>query len=382
MKNILLLSPFFYPEPISTGKYNTILLQEICHEVDSSDVMCAHPIYPKWQVEVTSKQLNGVTALRGGAWLKFPSNPLLRRAVLELWFFFYVSFRLALNKKKYSHLVPIFPPSLFMLLVPLLSRKSKVVGIVHDLQSVYAKRDASLIKRFIFGAIKLVEARAFKNCEKLIFLSENMKTVAMSEYNLDETKCFVHYPFVTVDQFCNTNSLEQIIPNEVTSLVYSGALGEKQAPKKLAEFMSYAITNNPNLKAYIFSQGPDFEKLKNDYPSINFHSLVDEDDLPELLMRSSIQILPQETGTSDGSLPSKLPNLLASKCKILCITDRGSELVQILESYSRALVTNSWDKVELTQFSETLLMQESSDSDDKALLNMFTKKALIKRILD
>lgn len=382
MKNILLLSPFFYPEPISTGKYNTILLQEICHEVDSSDVMCAHPIYPKWQVEVTSKQLNGVTALRGGAWLKFPSNPLLRRAVLELWFFFYVSFRLALNKKKYSHLVPIFPPSLFMLLVPLLSRKSKVVGIVHDLQSVYAKRDASLIKRFIFGAIKLVEARAFKNCEKLIFLSENMKTVAMSEYNLDETKCFVHYPFVTVDQFCNTNSLEQIIPNEVTSLVYSGALGEKQAPKKLAEFMSYAITNNPNLKAYIFSQGPDFEKLKNDYPSINFHSLVDEDDLPELLMRSSIQILPQETGTSDGSLPSKLPNLLASKCKILCITDRGSELVQILESYSRALVTNSWDKVELTQLTETLLMQESSDSDDKALLNMFTKKALIKRILD
>jgi hypothetical protein len=136
MKNILLLSPFFFPEPISTGKYNAVIAKELSKEVNSIDVLGAHPIYPKWKIEPTDKQLDGITAIRGGRWLKFPNNVLLRRAVLEIWFCLFVFFKIITSGKKYTHIVAIFPPSLFMLCVPFLSKKAKLIGIVHDLQGI------------------------------------------------------------------------------------------------------------------------------------------------------------------------------------------------------------------------------------------------------
>ena len=47
---------------------------------------------------------------------------------------------------------------------------------------------------------------------------------------------------------------------------------------------------------------------------------------------SSVQIIPQKENTSKGSLPSKLPNLLASGCKVLVITDPKSEIEELFKS--------------------------------------------------
>ena len=381
MKNILLLSPFFYPEPISTGKYNGIIAKELGVNADSIDVMCCHPIYPKWEVEPTEKQLDGVTAIRGGKWLKFSNNILIRRAILEIWFFLFVFWKLMLSKKQYTHIVPIFPPSLFMIIVPLLAKKAKIVGIVHDLQGIYAKQNAGFIKNIIFGAIKKIEARAFDYCDKLIFLSEDMKKSANNEYQLPESKGVVHYPFVTIDSFNNNEALANIIPNGIISLVYSGALGEKQAPEQLAQFMEKCAELNPIIKPFVFSQGPIFEELKKSNSRISFHSLVNECDLPELLLRSTIQILPQAMGTSDGSLPSKLPNLLASGCKIICITDKGSELVRLLDYYSQSITANSWEPEYLVELVNDLLAVNIDTVCDKELINMFKKESLVNTIL-
>jgi hypothetical protein len=268
------------------------------------------------------------------------------------------------------------------MLVPMLVKKSQLVGIVHDLQGVYAKQNSGFLKKIIFGAIKKVESRAFACCDKLIFLSEDMKKSAVKEYSLNEDKCSVHYPFVTIKGFNNNENLVNIIGNNQTALVYSGALGEKQAPEQLATFMSEFVKVNNDVNAYIFSQGPIFESLKVRFPNIHFNGLVAENDLPELLLRSTIQILPQATGTSDGSLPSKLPNLLASKCKILCITDEGSELVRILTSYTGAKVTSNWDVKKLSTLTQDLLTFKLEDSDNTSLLAMFKKESLVKRILE
>lgn len=381
MKNILLLSPFFYPEPISTGKYNGIIAKELGVKADTIDVMCCHPIYPKWEVEQTEKQLDGVTAIRGGKWLKFSNNILIRRAILEIWFFLFVFRKLMFSKKQYTHIVPIFPPSLFMIIVPMLAKKAKIIGIVHDLQGIYAKQNAGFIKNLIFGAIKKIEAKAFASCEKLIFLSEDMKKSANKEYQLSDDKGVIHYPFVTIDNFNNEGCLAHIIPDGTTSLVYSGALGEKQAPELLIQFMTRATELNPNIKPYIFSQGPIFDKIKQENPKIEFHGLVDEKDLAELLLRSTIQILPQAIGTSDGSLPSKLPNLLASGCKIICITDEGSELVRLLNSYSQSTTSNSWNPDYLAGLVNDLLAVPNSDKCDEDLINMFRKESLVNTVL-
>ena len=181
MKDLLYISPFFYPEPISTGKYNTDLVVELRDHADSVDVLCSHPIYPQWNVELSEKTIEGVNIIRGGALLRFPKNVLLRRLVLELWFFQFVFKHLAFSKKKYSHIFVVFPPSLFMLIVRFFSKNAHVIGIVHDLQGVYAKKESSVVKSVVSVLISKVESRSFSNCDQLVFLSEDMKAVAVAE---------------------------------------------------------------------------------------------------------------------------------------------------------------------------------------------------------
>jgi len=376
MKKILILSPFYYPEKISTGKYNTYLSNELIGKGNDVDVICSYPIYPEWKVGAVDTELEGIKVVRGGKWLVFPRSQILRRAVLELWYMVFVLSKWKVWRNRYDIIVPIFPPSLFFLIVSKFSFDgTKLIGIVHDLQGIYATYKGGRVRSFVFKAIAAVERKTFKGCDKLIFLSNRMRREAVERYSLDDQKSFVHYPFVTINEFNDNGRLIDIIDNEQLTLVYSGALGEKQAPEKLLSYMQRVLDADGEVNAYIFSHGPVFERLKSNckHNRVKFLPLVAEDDLPELILRSTVQIVPQEIGTSDGSLPSKLPNLLAAGGKIVCITDKDSELVTLLADYSKSVVSTSWEDASLVDDTVALLHDsEGSSEKDEGLLRKFS----------
>lgn len=385
MKKVLILSPFFYPEPISTGKYNTYLVEELVKSGCDVEVWCSHPIYPSWKVEESKEEMEGVKIVRGGTWNKYPSNPLLRRAVLEVWFFFYVFFKFLSAKEKFDVTIPIFPPSLASLLLPVFKKKSGYVyGIVHDLQGVYADR-VGVLKRILFSIISIVEKRSFAACDHISYLSFGMKQTSESTYHLDADKSSVFYPFVTISDFTDRGRLDEEFGSTCKSIVYSGALGEKQNGSGLIELFSEVLSRDSNIKGFVFSQGPEFEHLCEQFQSdrLSFHSLVPEECLGELLTKSTVQVVPQIAGSSNGSLPSKLPNLLASGCSIFCITDPESELIDIVDGYSKGAVSTTWD---VNVNAELLLRLLGSNSrlveSDADLLSKFRKESLVSNILE
>lgn len=383
MKKVLVLSPFFYPEPISTGKYNTSLVDELVKQGYEVDVWCSHPIYPSWSVSESNSQLDGVHIVRGGRLNKYPSNPLLRRAILELWFFLFLLKMFIFTSKKYDVVVPIFPPSFFALLLPLFKSKySKIFGIVHDLQGVYADREAGAIKKTIFSLISFVEKRAFKVCDHLVYLSDGMRTTANELYRICPDKTSVSYPFVTIDEFVDCRNLSGLINDGEKSLVYSGALGEKQNGQGLIELFNSVLASDLTTVAHVFSMGPIFEVLKSEFQSsrLKFHDLVDEKDLPELLLRSKVQVVPQIQGSSNGSLPSKLPNLLASGTGVFCITDEGSELIDILKEYPQGVSVTDWDVTVNTDLLVAMLNDVADKTVNQDLLSKFTRSGLVSKI--
>ena len=381
MKKVLILSPFFYPEKISTGKYNTYLAKELVKQGYSVDVLCSHPIYPNWKPSTSFDGIKGVNIFRGGQNNHFPKNQLLRRIVLEIWFLCFVFF----NRKKlndYSHIIPIFPPSLFMLAVHCFSSKSKIVGIVHDLQGVYASNGDGYLRNLISVIIRKVEKLSFNSCDKLIFLSESMMSESCRLYSLNDVSKSVAYPFITIEDFTNHGKLNEIFKSNNKKIVYSGALGDKQCPQQLVNFFERFIDEVPGFDAYIFSQGPIFESLRRKDSKVNFFPLVDEELLPELLLRSDIQVIPQQAGTSDGSLPSKLPNIIASGTKLLCITDEGSELVSLLSGYRNAITSNTWDVDELIKKSKELNERSISSELSDKFRSKFKLSKLVSLIVD
>lgn len=344
-KNILIISPFFYPEPISTGKFNTNFVLGLRDEGYKVTVLCFHPFYPNWKAKKSNEQLEGVEIIRGGKNQVYTKKTIVRRLVLEFSFAFFVLRKLRKHQKNKEVIIPIFPPSFaFYFALPFLNKNIKKIGMVHDLQEIYSEGKSGFFNKIIRFFIHKIEKNCYQNCNKLLFLSGEMKNEAKKLYQLKEENLEVQYPFITLKEKV-TNDLDEIFSKDKINIVYSGALGEKQNPQKLLGFFKEASKKLENTIFYIFSEGETFKKLKKQHKNnnIRFYGLVNKENLEELYEKSSIQIIPQKENTSKGSLPSKLPNLLASGCKVLVITDSESEIEQFFNTHNIGTIATSWN---------------------------------------
>ncbi|WP_299678484.1 glycosyltransferase [uncultured Tenacibaculum sp.] len=384
--NITIISPFFFPEPISTGKFNTemaLALKEKGHHVK---VLCFHPFYPSWKISKSSKQIDGIEIIRGGKFLRFPNNATLRRVILEISFCLFILRNILKLRKNTDIIIPVFPPSLAFYFTQFFFKKStKKVGMIHDLQEIYANQKTSIISKVIAKSIHVVEKGCYQSCDSLIFLSQEMKDFAQSMYDLPTSKLKVQYPFITIDSENFTNDLEDILPNTYQHIVYSGALGEKQNPQGLYNLFDFCSEQLDGVLFHIFSQGNHFEELKgkNKNTKIKFHSLVPKNNIEELYRRSNIQIVPQLAGTSKGSLPSKLPNLLVSGVNVVCITDKGSEIELLFKKNNFKTIVTSWDTEKIKDIFEELLKDDFDKSNQiEVSKKLFLIDSMIDKILN
>ncbi|MCG1035342.1 glycosyltransferase [Polaribacter sargassicola] len=382
-KKILVLSPFFYPEPISTGKFNTDFVTGLVKKGHNVTVLCFHPFYPSWKVKKSTKELEGVEIVRGGKNLFYTNKTIFRRLILEFGFAFFVLRKLRKHQKGKDIIMPIFPPSFaFYFSLPFFNRNIQKVGMVHDLQEVYSNGKSGFINKVIRFFIHHIEKKCYQNCDKLVFLSNEMKNEAKKLYNLIDKKLEVQYPFITLTDNI-TNDLGELLDENKINIIYSGALGEKQNPNILYDFFNKASSKISNAEFYFFSEGETIKKLKklNNNKKIHFHNLVDKENLEELYGRSSVQIIPQKENTSKGSLPSKLPNLLASGCKVLVITDSKSEIEQFFTDNNLDMIATSWN-IDLLIKKLQLLVKKSIDVEHQKQVakNMFTIDKMILKV--
>jgi colanic acid biosynthesis glycosyl transferase WcaI len=341
---LLFLSPFFYPEPISTAKYNTYLVNKLIDKGVEIDVLCSHPLYPNWRPFKTEEKLDGVNIFRWGSFFKYPKRPILRRLMLEIWYTFFVFFKS--YRKKPDIIVSVIPPSLFIVpIINFLFKHKKNFIIVHDLQSIYADQKG-IIGKLISKSVDKIEGMVFKSSYKVFFLSHSMYKEAHRKFAfLNNGNSKVYYPFSTISiQFVQNIKYKSLFENDKINLVYSGALGEKQNPVVLFQLFS-KVASNSEFSVYVYSSG-DFilsnkqSALKND---IKLYDLIPEDQLETLYYESDLQIIPQLFGTESGSIPSKLPNLYVCGVPIVAITSKNSELDIILRKDKYSLCLYSWD---------------------------------------
>jgi colanic acid biosynthesis glycosyl transferase WcaI len=356
-QQILIVSPFFYPELISTGKANQHLAEAFVAEGHGVTVVCSHPLYPAWTPVPSSAQLSGIRTVRGGAGIRYPKAMPLRRLKLEAWFAWFAARGVWRRRKSADVVVSVLPPSLFILLLNrILPRRVRRVAVVHDLQGVLAAQEKGFLRRAIIQMIHAVESRAFRSQDLCIFFSEDMARIAQQSYDLNPTKIAVQYPSITLPASYSAiaaapeaHHLNALLPSDKLHVVYSGALGYKQNSQQLIALMQSAAERHPEVQFHVLSGGPFYESLRAEYeqrpgPRVQFHSLVAEHDLAELYARSAIQIIPQAEGTESAALPSKLPNLLAAGVHLLAICSSSSEVERLIRLAGTGSIATRWDR--------------------------------------
>lgn len=361
-QQIVLVSPFFYPELISTGKANQFLAEALVADGHRVTIVCSHPLYPSWKPTESHAEIRGMKILRGGKWVHYPNSMPMRRMLLEAWFAFYACRRIWGLRKKADIVISVLPPSLFSLLIGiLLPQNVRRIAIVHDLQGVLAAQEKSILRRAIIRMIHAVESRAFQEEDLCVFFSGDMARVAQTSYGIPAQRIAVQYPFITLPQEQKSqyrrlseekypgNRLEALLPANRLHVVYSGALGYKQNSQELIQLLHAAGQRFSDVDFHVFSEGPLFNQLKEKFEQeegtrVHFHPLVSTEDLPELYARSSIQVIPQAEGTEVAALPSKLPNLLEAGVHLLAICREDTEVGRLVQLAGTGTVVERWDE--------------------------------------
>lgn len=376
-KKILFLSPFYFPEEISTGKYNTYLVNALTKKGCDVEVISSYPFYPNWKPYNHKDTSDGVKVSRGGLFIRYPRSQVLKRIILETWFTMHVLKNVFRLRKDVDVVIAVFPPVLFMTAVFAIIPKSVLkVGIIHDVQGLMSKSTATYSRKLISKIIGPIEARIYRKCDRLICLSKSMLKMLVDDYEIDIRKSTYFYPFVTTNELVRKeNQLSEIFASDYLHVVYSGALGEKQNPWKLIEFFERLCGDIDNLACHVFSRGPIFEQISNDFRSkqiegLHFHDLVSEDCLLELFEKSTVHVVPQAVGVGAGAFPSKLPNLLAQGVPVFAICDHDSELASVVNGISYGKVVNVWD-IEVMVEGIKSFLSEIKDIEHKEFQKVF-----------
>ena len=84
-------------------------------------------------------------------------------------------------------------------------------------------------------------------------------------------------------------------------------------------------------------------------------------------------------------MPSKLPNLVASNCGLLLVTDKDSEIQNLFQTYNLGEVVNSWDNIKLNNALVNLLSNEQKNkvraNRDFLINNLFSLESLVNKII-
>jgi colanic acid biosynthesis glycosyl transferase WcaI len=144
-------------------------------------------------------------------------------------------------------------------------------------------------------------------------------------------------------------------------VLYSGNIGAKQGLYVLLD-AAEALKDQGNIKFVIAGEGPvkaDLQKSYGHLPNIRFLPFQPYARFNEFMNFADLHALPQEKGTADLVLPSKLGAMLASGKAIIVTADVETELAEFLGD--AAVITPPGDALQLAEGikrSQTLISNE------------------------
>lgn len=363
---LIFISPFFWPEPISSGRYNSLLVKALSDFkcLDRLDVVCLHPFYPDWVSEKSPPWESAKISLHRPAHLIwFGKKKFVQRFVLELFFYYHVASQLLkLNVDQDCIVVNVVPPSLFCHVVNFLTKKIKKIVIVHDLQVGYLEKKG-ILGTGIGKIVKMIEKKGFREADRIICLSRVMAEAVEKQFEVDPRKITIKYPFSVLSYKKNPHwhrSFGRRDFDPKSTFVYSGGLGDKQDFKTVLDCFARKRLQDKNACFKIFSKGFVFEKLKtgNINLRIEFLNLIDERYLVDFFSQGFIFVVPIGRGVSDFSIPSKIFDLLACGSRILCICDEDSEMRRLLKDSTNSHLF-TWEEFEGASLSDLLEISQN-----------------------
>lgn len=224
-------------------------------------------------------------------------------------------------------------------------KKIKKVPLVYNLQDIFPD---SLVgagitsnETLIYKLGRMIENFTYRNCDKIIVISEDMQTNLL-EKNVPKSKISI------VNNWIDSSKVKPIakaenylfdkfsIPRDKFTVVYAGNLGYAQNIDVILEAANQ-LKNTSDIQFIIFGNGNQEEKYKEVAKNLNLSNLVfypiqPFSEVSYVYSMGDVSILPCKKGFGGSAMPSKTWSILATGTPIIASFDSGTQMQKIIES--------------------------------------------------
>lgn len=329
MKNILIVSAVFPPEPVVSAQISLSLAESLIESGENVEIIAPYPSRPfgfEFNEKVFLRNDISMICLEDGLKLyNLPSFVYAKPGVLgrlrESISFGRACFKFISSSDVdydlvYMNTWPIFG----QLGVALACLKTKTPYVIH-IQDIYPE---SISKRLPFPFKNLVnfilfpiEKIVLKKAKKIIAISNKMKSHLVKSRKIDSDKVSVVYNWQNENDF---NVIPRVLLNDKKVFMFLGNIGPVAGIPFLIECFSglnakLIIAGSGSYKGYC-------QKMAEKHPNAD----VEFKDVPagkvaEIQSIADVMLLPILKGSANTSIPSKLPAYMFSKKPVLVMAD-------------------------------------------------------------
>ena len=256
-ESLLIISQFYWPEPIGTPFYVTDFAQWMAEKGKKVSVITGRPYYPEFRLmpgyergKCDNEFIEGVSIYRLPTYVP-EGGKASKRIVNELYYFFGVLMRLLTRRiSRCRHVVSFCPTILTVLLGWLATKRGgRHVAIVHDIQSGLAAGLRMLRCGFFFSVFQWVEKFCLNKADHIVVLSDQMRKALR--------KLGVRQPISVIPIWVDEKAIYPKLKKSGSqyTLLYSGNLGRKQGLHHLLDLAEILDRERPDVRLLIRGNG-------------------------------------------------------------------------------------------------------------------------------
>ena len=390
MKNILIISAVFPPEPVVSAMLSKDIADSLSKENDVM-VLCPEPSRPEgfaFQKEIETRSYR-VHHLHSFA---FPGSKLLGR--------FRESYSFGVHcanyiRKNSGHIDCIYINSWPLFSQYIITRTSKKLNIptVLHVQDIYPEslinKMPDFLKRLIKPVLLPVDKYILHNTKRVIGISPNMISYLSKSRKIDIKKFELIRNWQNDTAFLNYAQTSNNREKNEFVFMYVGSLSQSAGVDVLIKAFDKAKLSSSRL--IVAGNGSDKQKCIDLTKNLETNNIefceVSAPEVPELQSQSDVLLLPLKKGIAKTATPSKLTAYLLSSKPVIACVETESDVAEILKGGQCGFVVEPENEKALTLKMKELydmervkLQELGKNGREYALLNL-SKKANLQKVV-
>lgn len=406
---ILKLSPYYYPEQVSSSHLSDDLEEALVKEGIDIEIYAPTPtrgisddVRNKYKKIKYEEFKDGHIKLHRFNMFPEKRNPIIRG--LRYIFVNVIQYFKAIKSKDIDVVYAASTPPTQGMLCAMVAKKltkkyDKKVSFIYNLQDVFPDSlvSAGLATEgsIIWKLGRKIENYTYKNADTIIVISEDIKNNIIKK-GVSESKIKVISNWVDTDEIRPVNEEDNFLYDELGlkkntfKIVYAGNLGKMQGISMLID-VAIMLKEDKDIEIIIFGNGVEKDTLikriqKEELKNIRIYPLQSPDKVSEVYSMGDICLVSCKKGLGKGAFPSKTVSIMATGTPIIAAFDYNSELCSIVEKYDTGVCVEPENASEFVEVVTTLKedieqLKDKGINGRKLVENKFSKIICLKEYL-